>query len=48
MTSSNLAIVFGPTLLWSNVNTLESAMDMPYINSAVQIIIEHNALIWQQ
>jgi len=41
MTTSNLAIVFGPTLLWSEHNTLESAMDTPYVNSAVQIVIEN-------
>lgn len=41
MTSSNLSIVFGPTLLWPEQNTLESAMDMPYINGCVQLMIEH-------
>jgi len=41
MTSHNIAIVFGPTLLWAKTNTLESAMDMPYINGAVKIIIEN-------
>jgi len=41
MTTNNLAIVFGPTLLWAENNTLEAAMDMPYINGAIQLVIEH-------
>merc|ERR1712100_941873 len=41
MTSSNLSIVFGPTCLWPRENSLESAMDMPYVNSVIQIIIEN-------
>eukprot|EP00324_Dicrateria_rotunda_P009789 CAMPEP_0206172992 /NCGR_PEP_ID=MMETSP1474-20131121/47360_1 /ASSEMBLY_ACC=CAM_ASM_001110 /TAXON_ID=97495 /ORGANISM="Imantonia sp., Strain RCC918" /LENGTH=198 /DNA_ID=CAMNT_0053581509 /DNA_START=1355 /DNA_END=1947 /DNA_ORIENTATION=- len=38
MTTNNLAIVFGPTLLWAENNTLEAAMDMPYINGAIQLV----------
>jgi hypothetical protein len=41
MHSANLAIVFGPTLLWPKLNTLESAMDIPYVNQAVQLFIDH-------
>lgn len=41
MHSANLAIVFGPTLLWPKQNTLESAMDIPYVNHAVQLFIDH-------
>jgi hypothetical protein len=41
MTEANLSIVFGPTLLWPLENTLESAMDIPAINSCVQLIIEN-------
>ena len=41
MTTNNIAIVFGPTLLWAEHNTLESAMDMPYVNGAVKVIIEN-------
>ena len=45
MTSNNLSIVFGPTLLWAEHNTLEAAMDMPYVNGAVKLIIDHHATI---
>jgi hypothetical protein len=41
MTASNLSIVFGPTCLWPKENSLESAMDMPYVNSVVQLVIEN-------
>jgi len=45
MTTSNLSIVFGPTCLWPKENSLESAMDMPYVNSVVQLMIEDPSLI---
>ena len=45
MTASNLSIVFGPTLLWPEPNSLESAMDMPYVNGVIQILIENTSII---
>ena len=45
MTASNLSIVFGPTLLWPETNSLESAMDMPYVNGVIQILIENTSII---
>lgn len=41
MTANNIAIVFGPTFLWPNNNSLESAMDIPYVNGAVRAIVEN-------
>lgn len=46
MNSNNIAIVFGPTLLWAKHNTLESAMDMPYVNGAVKLVIENHDKIF--
>eukprot|EP01094_Clydonella_sp_ATCC50884_P003510 TRINITY_DN12694_c0_g1_i1.p1 TRINITY_DN12694_c0_g1~~TRINITY_DN12694_c0_g1_i1.p1 ORF type:complete len:671 (-),score=230.46 TRINITY_DN12694_c0_g1_i1:84-2048(-) len=40
MSASNLAIIFGPGLMWTESNSLESAVDMPYVNSVAQILIE--------
>ena len=43
MSASNLSIVFGPTLLWSEANTLECALDIPYINSFIHSVIERGS-----
>ena len=47
MTSSNLAIVFGPNLLKAREETLVSAMkDTPIVNSLVKKMIDCSALLF--
>ena len=41
MGASNLAIVFGPSMLRPRIESIESSLNCPVINRAVQLIIEH-------
>ena len=40
MSESNIAIVFGPTLLRPRKETMETTLDSPLVNQAVQRLIE--------
>jgi hypothetical protein len=41
MTSSNIAIVFGPSVLYPQEDSLEATLKMPRIYSVVQCMIDH-------
>lgn len=40
MTPSNLSIVFGPTLMRPEVETMETTLNSPLVNHAVERIID--------
>ena len=40
MSASNASIVFGPTLIRARVETIETTLNSPIVNSAVQVLIE--------
>lgn len=40
MTPSNIAIVFGPTLMRPEVETMETTLNSPLVNHTVQRLIE--------
>lgn len=45
MNATNLAIVFGPTLIRAKVETIETSLDIPYVNTLLQTLIEkHDAI----
>jgi hypothetical protein len=46
MKPSNLGIVFGPTLLGTEADSLTSLMDMPFQSQLVELMIEHVAGIF--
>jgi len=41
MSASNASIVFGPTLIRARVETIETTLNSPIVNSAVQVLIEN-------
>jgi len=43
---SNLAIVFGPNLIYAREETLENILAIPKLNSSVRFIFEHHAEIF--
>lgn len=40
MSESNVAIVFGPTLIRPKIETITTTLNSPIVNSAVQFFIE--------
>ena len=46
MTPANMAIVFGPNLLFPSEETLETIMLIPKLNALFHFIIEHYAEIF--
>eukprot|EP00339_Tiarina_fusa_P002662 CAMPEP_0117012312 /NCGR_PEP_ID=MMETSP0472-20121206/10391_1 /TAXON_ID=693140 ORGANISM="Tiarina fusus, Strain LIS" /NCGR_SAMPLE_ID=MMETSP0472 /ASSEMBLY_ACC=CAM_ASM_000603 /LENGTH=299 /DNA_ID=CAMNT_0004715353 /DNA_START=254 /DNA_END=1153 /DNA_ORIENTATION=+ len=41
MSASNASIVFGPTLVRAKVETIETTLNSPIVNSSVQVLIEN-------
>jgi len=41
MSESNVAIVFGPTLIRAKVETIETTLNSPIVNSAIQALLEN-------
>ena len=48
MESKDLAVVFGPVLIWSPINTdLALVRDLPTINRVTQLGIDHHEFVFQ-
>lgn len=47
MTVANLGVVFGPTLMRSQEETVAAIMDIKFQNIVVEILIEHHEKVMQ-
>ncbi|XP_048338888.1 oligophrenin-1-like [Sphaerodactylus townsendi] len=47
MTPSNMAVVFGPTLMRAQEDTVAAMMNIKFQNIVVEILIEHFDKVWQ-
>jgi len=47
MTSMNLAIVFGPTILAPEVDSIEASLLMPRLYYVVQVLMSHYEFIFE-
>ena len=48
MTVANLGVVFGPTLMRPQEETVAAIMDLKFQNIVVEILIEHNEKVTRQ
>ena len=48
MTVANLGVVFGPTLMRPQEETVAAIMDLKFQNIVVEILIEHNEKVTLQ
>lgn len=46
MTPSNMAVVFGPTLMRAQEDTVAAMMNIKFQNIVVEILIEHFDKVW--
>ena len=48
MTSSNLSIIFGPGLMWTASNSLESAVDMPCVLGGLSMVFNASRAVYRE